>query len=88
MKQVFVVKDLAVQAYGLPIFQATAAEAMRSFTDACNQPDSIIAKHPEDYELYYIGTYDEQTGIMTQEDPQDVQRIARAKDIVQALRKE
>lgn len=82
MKQIFAVKDLATDAYGTPFFMATPGEALRSFKDEVNSgnPNSAIAKHPEDYILYHIGDYDDDKGEIV---GTENQQIARAKDLVQ-----
>lgn len=81
MKPIYAVKDLAVQAYGTPFFVRAKGEALRSFQDEANKKDgnSAIAQHPEDYELYYIGDYDDMTGELTATTPV---LIARAKDLM------
>lgn len=80
MKPIYAVKDLAVQAYGIPFFVRAKGEAVRSFQDEVNKKDgqSAIAAHPEDYELYYIGNYNDQTGEI---EPLAPELIARAKDL-------
>lgn len=81
MKPIYAVKDLAVQAYGQPFFVRAKGEALRSFQDEVNKRDgqSSIAQHPEDYELYYIGDWDDLTGEIT---PHEPELIARAKDLL------
>lgn len=82
MKQIFAVKDLAVQAFGMPFFVRSKGEAMRSFIDEVNnkgQQNSAIAAHPDDYELYSIGEYEEDAGTITAKIPE---LIARAKELV------
>lgn len=54
--------DLATQTFGRPFFAAHPAQAVRSFTDEINKPDSELAAHPSDYDLYYMGTFDDYTG--------------------------
>nr|QJB20854.1 MAG: nonstructural protein [Microvirus sp.] len=45
------------------IFPAkTHGEAERGFTTAVNDPKSTISKFPEDYDLYYLGEFDDHTG--------------------------
>lgn len=74
------VKDRAVDAFNRPMFVPTVAVALRSFTDECKKTDSELNVHPEDYDLYEIGNWDDQTAIYT---PLEAPRvIARAQDIV------
>lgn len=58
----FAVKDLALQVFLSPQAQGTVASAIRSFTDAVNDPQSVFSKHPEDYELYRLCPFDEESG--------------------------
>ena len=81
MKPIYAVKDLAVQAFGNPFVTRAQGEAMRSFQDEVNKKDgqSAIAQHPEDYELYKLGEWDDNTGVIT---PQTPELVARAKDLI------
>lgn len=60
---VVVVKDRAADAYGRPIFVHTRGIAIRSFQDEINRPaaDNEMYKHPEDFDLYFIGEWDDHT---------------------------
>ena len=59
------VKDRAVDAFNRPIYVPTIGVAIRSFTDEVNRKDSELANHPEDYDLYELGTWDDQTAVYT-----------------------
>ena len=73
------VKDRAVDAYNRPLYVPTVGVAIRSFTDECNKKDSELHIHPEDYDLYEIGSWDDQTAIYSALEAPRV--IARAQDI-------
>jgi len=65
MKQkIFTIYDKKAEAYNTPWFQQTHGLAERIFRDESNNPESSINKHPEDYTLYYLGEYDQNTGEM------------------------
>lgn len=73
------VKDRAVNAYNRPIYVPTVGVAIRSFTDEVNRKDSELHNHPEDYDLYELGQWDDETAIYQ---PLEVPRvITRAQDI-------
>lgn len=55
------VRDRAVDAFGQPFFCKHQNEAVRSFTDEVNREGSVFYAHPDDYDLYSIGTYDDAT---------------------------
>jgi hypothetical protein len=38
--------------------------AIRNFTDLIDDPNSIIHKHHEDFILYCLGIFDDQTGLI------------------------
>jgi len=63
---VFAVYDDAVKSFMTPIFQQTQGQAIRGFIDAVNSPDAknSLSKHPEDYTLMQLGSYDDQTGVL------------------------
>jgi hypothetical protein len=74
------VKDRAVDAFNRPLYVPTVGVAIRSFTDECNKKDSELYIHPEDYDFYELGSWDDQTAIYI---PLEAPRvIARAQDIV------
>ena len=74
------VKDRAVDAYNRPIYVPTVGVAIRSFTDEVNRKDSELSNHPEDYDLYELGVWDDQTATYT---PLETPRvITRAQDII------
>lgn len=60
--QVFSIYDSASGLYAQPSIMASKGVAIRSFTDQVNDPNSIISKHPDDYSLYYLADYDDETG--------------------------
>lgn len=37
----------------------------RQIVDAVNNPQTMIAKNPEDFSIWYLGTVDEETGLIT-----------------------
>jgi len=57
--------DKKARAYATPFFQAHVDVAIRAFKGAVNDPTHPIAKHPEDYSLWLIGTFDDNTGLIT-----------------------
>ena len=61
--KMFTVKDKKSEGFSMPFFQKTFGLAERSFKDAAQDTNSQIAKHPEDFALYYIGEFDEVTGL-------------------------
>lgn len=75
------VRDSAMQAFGRPIFVPSLGVASRSFADEVNRaaPDNQMNQHPEDFELWYIADFEEETGLFTGCD--QVRQLARGKDV-------
>lgn len=81
MKQLLIaIKDRAIDAYMRPFTVPHKNAAIRSFQDEANRAESEIAKHPEDYDLYYLASYEEETGKFT-DIPEQPELIARAQDL-------
>lgn len=64
---VVAIKDHKADCYSQPMFFATEGQAIRAFQDALNDPQSNMHKHPSDYDLYKLGTFDDLEGIFTNE---------------------
>lgn len=43
-------------------FFSHVGEAIRSFSDLVSDPQTVLAKHPEDFKLYSLGSYDDVSG--------------------------
>lgn len=61
VKHICTVRDVKAEAYLPPIFVRSKGEAIRSFADEVNNQDSMLGKHPADYVLFYLGSFDELT---------------------------
>lgn len=67
MKQkIYSVYDSKMEAYMQPFFQNARGQAIRSFSDAVNDPKAPFYKHPGDFTLFEIGEYDDQDASVTQ----------------------
>jgi len=44
-----------------PFYFKTAGQATRAFEESCNDPQHQFNKHPEDFTLFELGTYDDNT---------------------------
>lgn len=51
--------------YNVPWFQPTDGAATRLLADLANDLNTNIGRHPADYALYRIGTYDDAKAVMT-----------------------
>lgn len=57
--RIFTVFDVKAQAYLPPFCMPETAMAVRVFTDCVNADDHQFAKHPGDYTLFELGSWDD-----------------------------
>ena len=59
------VKDRAADAFGRPMFVPSTGVAIRSFSDELNRADADnqLYNHPDDFDLYEFGVFDDNTGL-------------------------
>jgi len=60
IQRIFTVFDSKADAYLVPFFQQSAGVALRIFEDLANDPEHQFFRHPEDFTLFSLGTYDDQ----------------------------
>ena len=60
--KVFSIRDAKAEIYNTPFYQKTHGEAERNFRSVTNDEKSTINKNPEDFDLYYLGEYDDNKG--------------------------
>lgn len=63
--QIFAVNDTKAETFGRPVFQTNVGEALRAFSDECNNEQSLLHSHPEDFHIYKLGEYDQATGLFS-----------------------
>lgn len=78
--EVLVIFDKALGAYSRPMFVASKGQAVRSMSDEVNKPESEIGRHPSDYELFYVGVYDDRDASFTTAGPLEL--VCRCVDLV------
>lgn len=54
--------DGKAEAWMNPLVFQSNGQAIRSFGDAVNDSSSELGKHPEDYDLFELGEFDQLTG--------------------------
>lgn len=82
-KLMVAVSDRAVGAFMNPFVAPSIGWAVRSFSDEVNRKgaDNQLAAHPEDYELWVLAVYDDETGAFSAP-PDGARAIARGKEVV------
>lgn len=80
--QIFCVFDTAAGVFGRPFFTASSGTAVRGFTDEVNRVDrdNPMNGHPEDFQLWHIGAFDDHTG-KTEMVPEGPLRVVTAKEV-------
>lgn len=75
------VKDSAAEAFGRPMYLQSLGVAIRSFTDEVNREDkdNQLFNHPDDFDLYELGVFDDAIGKYELRDNPSV--IVRGKDV-------
>lgn len=65
--KVFSIHDNRTNEWAPPFFQSSNVHAIRSFTQAVRNPDpnNMLSNYPNDFDLYFIGTWDSESGILT-----------------------
>ena len=71
--------DSAVEAYMRPFTAQSPGQATRLFEDELRRPESDMGRHPEDYSLFQIGTFDDSSGSV---EPANFSCLARAHEIL------
>lgn len=74
------IRDRAADCFNRPIFVPAIGQAVRSFQDEINRDasDNELFRHPEDFDLYVLGTFDDHTGAF---DGQAPSQVAIGKDM-------
>lgn len=59
------VLDLTGQQYGRPFTVVSDGSAIRSFSDEINHASdsSLLYKHPDDFQLFKLGTFDDSSAL-------------------------
>lgn len=68
-QKMFSIRDIKGEIFHPPFFKPSHGEAERVFLELQKDEKSTISKYPEDFSLWYLGTYDDQTGLMEAKQP-------------------
>lgn len=76
------VRDRAVDQYMTPMFVSAVGQAERAFRDEVNrkQEGNMLNSHPEDFDLYLLGSFDGDSGTFSCDAPR---MVAVGKEVVQ-----
>lgn len=65
LHEVYTIRDSKSEMFHPPFLQKAKGEAERTFTQLANDPETSIGRFPEDYDLYYLGQFDDNSGRYT-----------------------
>lgn len=60
----YTIQDDKMEVHGYLHLCDTDAQAVRQFGDVINDNTSVFSKHPEDYRLFRVGTFNTLTGVV------------------------
>jgi len=61
LQKLFSIYDSKAESFSNPVYLNSTGLAVRTFSDSVQDPESQFAKHPADYTLFELGTYDDNT---------------------------
>lgn len=65
MMGIYAVRDDEAQTFGPAMSHANDAVARRFFSDIVNDATSTVGRYPDQFTLYFLGEYDEVTGVIS-----------------------
>lgn len=78
--KVYSIRDAKGEIFNFPFYKKTHGEAERDFTTLVNDPKSTVFNFPEDFDLYYLGSYDDVSGkLITLDTPQHIVKAVQLK---------
>lgn len=63
IKLVCSVFDAKAGIYSNPFYSHNIMTATRDFNQGCSDPNSGLSRNPEDYSLYAVATFDDESGL-------------------------
>lgn len=62
--RLFAIRDLKAQVFTHVITDRNSAQAERNFKTAVSNPESDYARYPQDFQLFELGSYDPDQGVI------------------------
>jgi hypothetical protein len=59
--KIYTIFDSKIGTYHNPFYAKSRGEAIRIFTEACNDSNSNLFKYPTDFTLFELGEYDDES---------------------------
>lgn len=80
MLNILAVRDSAAAAFMQPFFAPTEAMGVRMFKEAVKDKESPFSKNPADFELYWLGMFDDGIGAFVSDKPRLLYRATDIRD--------
>lgn len=81
--EVFAVFDGKARCYGQPFFFQNEQVAVRAWRETVNDATTTFYKHPQDFSLFKLGSYDDLSGSFESlTEPQNLGLAAQYKELV------
>lgn len=61
----FAILDSKADAFMTPFFFHSTGQAVRAFKDLANDGQSMVHRHPDDYRLFCIGSFDDSVALLS-----------------------
>lgn len=68
-KFMFSIRDCKAETWSFPFQSDNNATAIRDFTTLVNDPRTLVGQHPEDFDLFSLGTFSLSEGVIRTEVP-------------------
>lgn len=72
----FALYDSKAKVFGPPFYYSERGQAIRELKDVVESKKGMVGKHPEDFVMYQISTYDDNTGEFKNVNPHELVAMA------------
>jgi len=78
--KIYAIRDNRTESFNIPTFAKSDSEMVRMIQISIMDGESMLAKFPKDYDLYFMGTYDNETGTMETTPPQHIMSLLQIRE--------
>lgn len=76
IKKAYAIRDSKAEAFNTPLFFLTHGEAERAVVTGAQDQQTMLGRYPDDYDLYYLGQYDDSNGKFEAIPPEHIGNVA------------
>lgn len=62
--QIYAVYDKKAESFNSPVFFQNDALAQRGYQTVCRDKSTLFYSHPQDFQLYHVGDWDDREGLI------------------------